>query len=54
MNDHEKHIIDALSISTMVTSLIGWLPAIAAAFSILWTIIRIYETDTVQRLLRKK
>lgn len=30
------------------------LPAVAAILTILWTAIRIYETDTVQRLLGKK
>ena len=27
---------------------IGWLPAVAAALSIVWTVIRISETDTVK------
>lgn len=53
MNDHDKHIIDALSISAMLTSLIGWLPAVAALFSIIWTAIRIWETRTVQRWVNK-
>jgi hypothetical protein len=30
------------------------LPSIAAAFTIVWTIIRIWETDTVQRWLGRK
>jgi len=30
------------------------LPSIAALFTIIWTSIRIYETDTVQKLLGKK
>lgn len=51
MNDHEtaKHIGDAVSISTVLASLAGWLPAVAAVLSIIWTLIRIYETKTVQR-----
>jgi len=31
----------------------GWLPAIAALVTILWTGIRILETQTVQKLLKK-
>jgi hypothetical protein len=27
----------------------GWLPAVAAALSIIWTVIRIFETETVKR-----
>ena len=55
-HDHEtaKHLVDALSIFTVVGTIIKMLPAIAALFTIVWTAIRIYETDTVQRLLSRK
>lgn len=46
-----KPIGDVLSISTAAAALIGWLPAVAAAFTIIWTGIRIYETKTVQKWL---
>lgn len=49
-----KHVVDALSIGTVVATLAGVLPSIAAIFTIVWTVIRIYETDTVQKLLGKK
>lgn len=54
--DHEqaKHLIDATSIAAVVGTLAGWLPAVAALLSIVWTIIRIYETKTVQRWLGKE
>ena len=45
---------DILSIATLLGSLASLLPAVAAGLTILWTLIRIYETDTVQRLLGKK
>jgi len=45
---------DVLSIATVLGTLAQWLPAIAALFTVVWTGIRIYETDTVQRLLGKK
>lgn len=45
---------DILSIATLLGSLASLLPAVAAILTIIWTAIRIYETDTVQRLLRKK
>ena len=45
-----KHIIDALSIVTVVGTLAEMLPSIAAAFTIVWTGIRIWETDTVKRI----
>lgn len=53
MEHHEttKHILDALSIGSVMATLAGWLPAIAALASLVWTIIRIFETKTVQRWL---
>jgi hypothetical protein len=54
--NHEttKHVVDALSLVTVVGTLVQLLPAIAALFTIVWTAIRIYETDTVQKLLGKE
>ncbi|MFN9029631.1 MAG: hypothetical protein ACK54C_02135 [Betaproteobacteria bacterium] len=48
MNDHTKHAVDALAVTTTVATVFQWLPAIAALLSIVWTIIRLYETKTVQ------
>ena len=45
---------DVLSLTVVVGTLANWLPAIAALISIIWGVIRIYETDTVQRMLNKK
>lgn len=46
-----KHVVDGISIVTMVGTLANFLPAIAALFTIIWTAIRIYETETVQVIL---
>ena len=48
-----KHTIDALSLGTVLATLAGWLPHIAAVVSIIWGCLRIYETRTIQRLLGK-
>lgn len=48
-DDSFKHIIDVLSIVTVLGTLAEMLPSIAAAFTIIWTGIRIWETDTVKR-----
>jgi hypothetical protein len=45
---------DAVSIVTVVGTLANMLPAIAALLTIVWTTIRIVETDTVQGWLGKK
>lgn len=44
-----KQIADGVSIITVVGTLAGILPSVAALFTIVWTAIRIYETETVQR-----
>jgi hypothetical protein len=51
--DTIKHATDVLSIATVVGALMNMLPAIAALFTIVWTAIRIYETETVQKWLKK-
>jgi len=53
LDEHTKHLIDGASVATVMGTLMSWLPAIAALFTILWTAIRIYETKTVQRWLKK-
>jgi len=50
MEETHKTLVDTLSLAVVGATLIKWLPAIAALFSIMWTIIRIVETDTFQRL----
>jgi hypothetical protein len=46
-----KQVADALSIVTVVGTLVNVLPSIAALFTIVWTGIRIWETKTVKSLL---
>jgi hypothetical protein len=48
-----KHVIDVLSVITVIGTLVEMLPSIAALFTIIWTGIRIWETDTVQRWVKK-
>jgi hypothetical protein len=45
---------DTISIVTVVGTLADILPAVAALMTIVWTAFRIYELDTVQKLLGKK
>jgi hypothetical protein len=54
MDEASKHIVDALSIATVLGTLADMLPSIAALFTIVWTSIRIYETKTVQGWIGKK
>lgn len=48
ISEHSKLTLDGASLSLLITTLAGWLPAIAAIFSIAWSVVRLYETETVQ------
>ena len=49
-----KHLLDAISLVTVVGALVNVLPAIAALFTIIWTGIRIWESTTVQGWFEEK
>jgi hypothetical protein len=53
IDEHTKHLIDGISVATVMGTLMSWLPAIAALFTIIWTAIRIYETKTIQGWLKR-
>lgn len=48
-----KSMVDMLSIVTVIGTLAEMLPSIAALFTIVWTAIRIWETQTVQDWVKK-
>jgi hypothetical protein len=54
VSEPAKHVVDALSILTVLGTLVEILPAIAALLSIVWSLLRIYESKTVQRWLGNK
>jgi hypothetical protein len=53
-DEHVKQVGDALSIITVVGTLAELLPAMAAVLTIVWTAIRIWETDTIQMIFGRK
>jgi hypothetical protein len=53
MSDQGKTLIDVGSYAIVGATLVEWLPAAAAILSIVWTIIRLLETDTVKRWLKR-
>lgn len=48
-----KEVIDIAAASTGVLTMISWLPPTASLFTIVWLGIRIYESETIQKLLGK-
>jgi hypothetical protein len=53
LSEGTKYLLDALSIATMLGALVSYLPSIAALLTVIWTLIRIYESKTVQGWLGK-
>jgi hypothetical protein len=49
-----KHVTDGLSIVTVIGTLADILPALAALFSLVWSLIRIWETQTVQNWINRR
>ena len=49
-----KHAIDAASVFTVIGTLNDILAPLAALFTIVWTGLRIYESETVQKALGKR
>ena len=56
MTEHHetiKQVADAASIVTVVGTLMNALPAIAALASLIWSVIRIWETQTIQNWVNR-
>lgn len=51
LSEGAKHAVDALSIGVVIGTLADVLPALAALMTIVWTAIRIWETETIGRWL---
>lgn len=54
MNDSTKSLLDAGAGVITVSTIMEWIPAATAILSLVWVLIRIYETKTLQRVLNKK
>ena len=54
VDNHGKDIMDVAAASTGIMSLAAWLPPTASLFTIIWLGIRIYESKTVQDVIKRK
>jgi len=48
-----KTVVDGFAVGGTIATLAGWLPPVASLLTILWLSIRIWESDTVQKLIKK-
>ena len=51
--ENAKNVVDGIAIATTLGTLMEVLPSVSAALSIVWLLIRIWETDTVQGWIKK-
>jgi len=54
MVEETKQAIDVAAASTAILSLAAWLPPTASLLTIVWMALRIYESETVQKLVHNK
>ena len=54
MDESTKDILDVAAGSTAILTMAAWLPPIASLLTITWLGIRIYESDTVQKVVHGK
>ena len=47
--DHDKAVVDVLSVSTVTAAILNYLPAATAVLSFIWVCLRIWETETVKK-----
>jgi hypothetical protein len=52
MVESTKEMLDVAAASTAVMSMASWLPPTASILTIIWLGIRIYESDTVQSIVK--
>jgi hypothetical protein len=54
MDEQTKDALDIAAGSTAIMTMAAWLPPTASLLTIVWLGIRIYESDTVQKLVHGK
>ncbi len=52
--EQAKGLVDALAATTVISTIMGWLPAVAALFTIVWTGFRINEEYYKWKVRRSK
>ena len=48
------HVADAAAGATIVASIMQWIPEVSAVVGLVYLLVRLYETDTVQKLVKRK
>lgn len=51
--EHDKYAIDAIAAGLTGGAIMDWLPELTALVTLIWVLIRVWETKTVRCLFRK-
>lgn len=57
MNDSNPVLFwlgNSASVGVIISTIVGWLPALAALIAVIWYLVQIYESKTVQRFLNDR
>jgi len=54
MTEETKQVADVAAGGVTVSAFMAWIPEATALLSLIWVCIRIYETDTVRKILGTK
>jgi len=52
VSEQTAKVGDAITFVAAVSVVAGWLPVAVGLATLLWTVLRIYEMETTQRLIR--
>jgi len=53
MDEPTKNMIDVSAGGVTIGAVMQWIPEVTAVASLIWVVIRIYETKTIQRCIKR-
>ena len=54
MTDEGKQVADVAAGGVTISAVMAWIPEATALLSLVWVCIRIYETETVKKVIGKE
>ena len=54
VTEETKQVADVAAGGVTISAFMAWIPEATALLSLIWVCIRIYETDTIKRILGKE
>mgnify|MGYP003111833454 FL=1 len=54
MTDETKQVADVAAGGVTISAVMAWIPEATALLSLVWVCIRIYETETVKKVIGKE